>query len=228
MSGVRFTADDERMMYDADLRDVEAQLARERPPEMEVAGPRERISSIRRAWTCGIVTCGGLCPGINDVIRAIVMSLSHHYGVRRIYGFRYGYEGLVRRLGHEPLVLTTETVARIHETGGTILGSSRGPQDATEMVDNLEAMDIGLLIAIGGDGTLKGARAIAEEALRRGLRIAVVGVPKTIDNDISFVEKTFAFEPPSRKRSGPPTRRSGRPRARATEWDGQLMAGSPG
>ena len=195
MTGVRFTADDERVLHDAALRDVEAALARgERPSEMEVAGPRERIFFDPAKLGVGIVTCGGLCPGINDVIRAIVLSLRHHYGVQRVHGFRYGYEGLVRRIGHEPLVLTPESVAGIQESGGTVLGSSRGPQDPAEMVDTLEEMGIGLLFAIGGDGTLKGACAIAEEALRRGRPIAVVGVPKTIDNDISFVQKTFGFD----------------------------------
>jgi 6-phosphofructokinase 1 len=195
MTGVRFTDDDERVLHAATLLEVEAQLVRgARPSEIEVAGPREKIFFDPARLGCGIVTCGGLCPGINDVIRAIVLSLWHHYGVRRVAGFRYGYEGLARRIGHEPMVLTPESVAGIQEAGGTILGSSRGPQDPGEMVDTLEEMGIGLLFAIGGDGTLKGARAIAEEALRRGRPIAVIGVPKTIDNDISFVQKTFGFD----------------------------------
>ena len=87
---------------------------------------------------CGIVTCGGLCPGLNDVIRAIVLSLRSHYGVKKVYGFRFGYEGLVRRIGHEPLELTPESVHRIHESGGSMLGSSRGPQDPAEMVEYLK------------------------------------------------------------------------------------------
>ena len=143
---------------------------------------------------CGIVTCGGLCPGLNDVIRAIVRSLRLHYGVNKVYGFRFGYEGLVRRIGHEPLELTPESVHRIHESGGSILGSSRGPQDAAEMVDYLKDLGVGILFAIGGDGTLRGAQKIGEEAARRGLKVGVIGVPKTIDNDISFVQRTFGFE----------------------------------
>ena len=143
---------------------------------------------------CGIVTCGGLCPGLNDVIRAIVLSLHHHYGVNKVYGFRFGYEGLVRRIGHEPLELTPESVHRIHESGGSILGSSRGPQDPAEMVEYLEDLGVGILFAIGGDGTLRGAQKIGEEAARRGLTIGVIGIPKTIDNDISFVQRTFGFE----------------------------------
>ncbi|HXY38771.1 MAG TPA: ATP-dependent 6-phosphofructokinase, partial [Vicinamibacteria bacterium] len=195
MAGARFTRDDERVLYHATLADLQPWLDQRRtPPAMEAAGPRERIFFDPAALSCGIVTCGGLCPGLNDVIRAIVLSLHHHYGVRRIHGFRYGYEGLVRRHGHEPLRLTPDAVNRIHEMGGSLLGSSRGPQDPAEMVDTLEALQVAVLFAIGGDGTLRGALAIAEEAARRGLSISVVGVPKTIDNDVSCVQKTFGFE----------------------------------
>jgi len=161
---------------------------------MEMAGPRQHVFFNPSAIACGIVTCGGLCPGINDVIRAITLSLHHHYGVSRVYGFRYGYEGLVKRLGHAPLALTPQSVGQIGDLGGTILGSSRGPQDPGEMVDYLEELGIGILFTIGGDGTLKGAGAIAREAVRRARPLSVIGIPKTIDNDISFVQKTFGFE----------------------------------
>ena len=164
------------------------------PPAMESAGPREQLFFDPSALACGIVTCGGLCPGLNDVIRAIVLSLHHHYGVRKTYGFRFGFEGLVEGSGHEPLELTPDVVNRIHEMGGSLLGSSRGPQDPAAMVDRLERLGIGILFAIGGDGTLRGAHAIGEEAARRGLNISVIGVPKTIDNDVSFVQRTFGFE----------------------------------
>jgi 6-phosphofructokinase 1 len=195
MSGVRFTGDAERVLYHATLAEMKPWLERgEEPPSMEAAGARERLFFDPRTLGCGIVTCGGLCPGLNDVIRAIVLSLHHHYGVKRIYGFRYGYEGLVRRHGHEPLELTAESVGRIHEVGGSILGSSRGPQEPAEMVDRLEELSVSVLFAIGGDGTLRGAQAIGEEAARRGRPIAVIGVPKTIDNDVSFVQTTFGFE----------------------------------
>ena len=198
MSGVRFIADDDRVLYHATIRAMNRWLDRgDRavpPPSMESAGPRETLFFQPATLACGIVTCGGLCPGLNDVIRAIVLSLQRHYGVKRIYGFRFGYEGLVRRIGHEPFGLTPESVHRIHESGGSILGSSRGPQDAAEMVDYLEELGVGILFAIGGDGTLRGAQAIGEEAARRGLKVAVVGVPKTIDNDVSFVQRTFGFE----------------------------------
>jgi 6-phosphofructokinase 1 len=195
MTGVRFANDRERLIFDTHLDAVMKRIqVGESVPAMEVAGPRERLFFHPDGLACGIVTCGGLCPGMNDVIRAIVLSLYHHYGVRTVYGFRYGYEGLVRPFTHEPLKLTPESVERIHEFGGTILGTSRGPQDAGEMVATLKAMGISILFAIGGDGTLKGARLIAETALRQGLLISVIGIPKTIDNDISFLQKTFGFE----------------------------------
>jgi 6-phosphofructokinase 1 len=161
---------------------------------MEVSGPRETLFFNPSQLACGIVTCGGLCPGLNDVIRAIVLSLYHHYGVDKVYGFRFGYEGLVRRIGHTPLKLTPDTVSRIHEIGGTVLGSSRGPQDPAEMARTLADLNIGILFAIGGDGTLRGAQKIAEEAARQGMSLSVIGIPKTIDNDISYVQKTFGFE----------------------------------
>jgi 6-phosphofructokinase 1 len=195
MSGVRFTSDEERVLYHSTLEGVEAWLDKGAVlPAMESAGPRRRLFFDPEKLACGIVTCGGLCPGLNDVIRAIVRSLRLHYGVNQVYGFRFGYEGLVRRIGHEPLELTPESVHRIHESGGSILGSSRGPQDATEMAEYLKALGVGILFAIGGDGTLRGAQKIGEEATRRGLKVGVIGVPKTIDNDISFVQRTFGFE----------------------------------
>jgi 6-phosphofructokinase 1 len=195
MSGVRFTNDDERVLYHSKPADMKHWLDKEStPPAMEAAGPRRMLFFDPAELACGIVTCGGLCPGLNDVIRAVVRSLRLHYGVNKIYGFRFGYEGLVRRLGHEPLELTPESVHRIHEGGGSILGSSRGPQDPAEMVEYLNELGVGILFAIGGDGTLRGAQKIGEEAARRGLQLAVIGVPKTIDNDISFVQRTFGFE----------------------------------
>jgi 6-phosphofructokinase 1 len=160
----------------------------------EKAGPREKIYFDPSKLKCGIVTCGGLCPGLNDVIRAVVLSLFHNYKVKTVFGFPYGYEGLTYRYGHAPLELNPAEVSRIHEYGGTILGSSRGNQDVGEMVDTLDRMNIGVLFTVGGDGTLRGAQAISEEIQRRGLKISVIGIPKTIDNDISYVERSFGFE----------------------------------
>lgn len=173
--------------------DIES-LASDRAVALELAGPRNKIFFDPRDVRCGIVTCGGLCPGLNNVIRGLVLELSRGYGVRNILGFRYGYEGILSRGGHQPLQLTPESVARIHHEGGTILGSSRGAQDPEEVVDHLQALRIGVLFVVGGDGTLRGALEIAKEIERRGARISVIGVPKTIDNDIHFTDRSFGFE----------------------------------
>jgi len=162
-------------------------------PAFELAGAEGRIYFEPGKTTAGIVTCGGLCPGLNDVIRGLTMVLWHRYGVRDILGFRYGYEGLAPSFGHEPIQLDPERVARIHEQGGSLLGSSRGPQDIGVMVDTLQSLNIDILFCIGGDGTLRGALDISREALRRNAPISVVGVPKTIDNDIKYVEQSFGL-----------------------------------
>jgi 6-phosphofructokinase 1 len=195
LSGVRFANDDDRIIYHSDIREIRQYIALgKEPPYFEEAGPREKIFFDPAGLACGIVTCGGLCPGLNNVIRAIVLSLHHHYGVKKIYGFPYGYEGLSHRFGHEPVQLTPEVVVNIDEMGGTILGSSRGNQDISEMVDMLKKMNVSILFTIGGDGTQRGALAINEEARRRGIRLSVIGIPKTIDNDISYIQTTFGFE----------------------------------
>ncbi|MDX1961198.1 MAG: ATP-dependent 6-phosphofructokinase [Leptospiraceae bacterium] len=159
----------------------------------EQSGPYEKIYFDPSTVTAGIVTCGGLCPGINDVIRAIYMELHYRYKVPRVLGFRYGYEGLVSSFGHSPLELVPDNVVNIHHEGGSILSSSRGNQDPKDMVDFLVKWKINILFCIGGDGTLRGALAICDEVKRRGLKISVIGIPKTIDNDISMVHKTFGF-----------------------------------
>ena len=132
--------------------------------------------------------------GINNVIRSIVMGLWYRYGVTRIFGVRYGYEGFIPKFGHPFLDLDPEVVSSIHQFGGTILGSSRGQQDVEEIVDCLERNNINILFTIGGDGTLKGASAIQQEIKRRRLKIVVAGIPKTIDNDINHIEKSFGYE----------------------------------
>lgn len=195
MKNVQFISDEKRLIFHSHMSEVNGYCERGlEPPTLELAGPREKIYFDPSKLKCGIVTCGGLCPGVNDVIRAIVLSLFYHYEVRTVYGFRYGFEGLSPKYRHVPMELTPEQVDRIHDTGGTILGSSRGPQDVVEMVDTLDRMNIGILFAIGGDGTLRGASAIADEIGKRGLKIAVIGIPKTIDNDISYIQQTFGFE----------------------------------
>jgi 6-phosphofructokinase 1 len=193
MRNVTFVADDDRVLYPSTLKELTLRAGAD-VPVMEAAGPRERLFFNPTRLACGIVTCGGLCPGLNDVIRAIVLSLHHHYGVRRIWGFRFGFEGLVDRHGNDPVMLTPHEVNRIQESGGSFLGSSRGPQDPNEMVDRLEHLGISILFAVGGDGTLRGAHAISRAAAARDAPISVIGVPKTIDNDVSFVQRTFGFE----------------------------------
>jgi 6-phosphofructokinase 1 len=141
-----------------------------------------------------LVTCGGLCPGLNDIIRAIVLELFYGYGVKNIFGFRYGLQGFIPKYQHETMELKPETVANIHEMGGSILGSSRGPQPIDEIVDTLERMNIGILFMIGGDGTLMAATKISDSITDRGLKLSIVGIPKTIDNDIYMVSRTFGFD----------------------------------
>ena len=165
-----------------------------KPLTMEMAGARENIYFDPSKTTIAIVTCGGLCPGINDVIRSLVMTAYYRYGVRKIFGIQYGYQGFISEYGHPFVELTPEKVSMIHQFGGSILGSSRGKQDTSAIVDCLERHNINILFTIGGDGTLHGAMEISQEIERRGLKISVAGVPKTIDNDINHIEKTFGFE----------------------------------
>jgi len=159
----------------------------------EVAGPREKIYFDPARTKAGIVTCGGLCPGLNNVIRSIFLELHYHYHLSELLGFQYGYHGLNPASGYPPVRLELGVVSDIHETGGTVLGSSRGPQDPRVMVDYLKQLGVSILFPIGGDGTQRGAFAIHQEALRQGYPLAVVGVPKTIDNDIQYVSHTFGF-----------------------------------
>ena len=163
-------------------------------PSFEPGGPRRRIFFDPSKIRVGIVTCGGLCPGLNDVIRGLVLELTTHYGVSRILGFRNGYQGLVARHGRSVVELTPASVEYINEQGGTILGTSRGNQDPDEIVDTLDQLGVNILFVIGGDGSMRGARKIAEAVRARDRRIAVVGVPKTIDNDIPFIGHSFGFQ----------------------------------
>lgn len=158
----------------------------------EKAGPRQKIFFDPKTTRAAIVTCGGLCPGLNNVIRSAFLELHHNYGVREVLGIRHGYQGLTFQ-AEPPIVLTPERVDHIHRDGGTILSSSRGQQPVGEMVDFLENGKIDILLCIGGDGTQRGSHEIAEEIARRKLPISIVGVPKTIDNDIQFVRQTFGY-----------------------------------
>ena len=190
-----YTRDDERIIMDPNIRYYEECLKQNiEPLSFEKSGPKEFIYFDPSKTKAAIVTCGGLCPGLNNVIRGLVMQLNGRYGVKRIVGIQYGYEGFIPKYGHEVVDLKPEQIEYIHMHGGTILGSSRGPQEVTEIVDALERMDINILFTIGGDGTLRGAQAISDEVARRGLKISIAGIPKTIDNDINLIEKSFGFE----------------------------------
>jgi 6-phosphofructokinase 1 len=162
---------------------------------IECAGPREMIYFMPRHVHAGIVSCGGLCPGMNDVIRAIVRCLWYRYGVERITGIRYGYKGFLPESKYSPRKLTPDLVDNIHKLGGTYLGSARGGgKEVDKIVDAMEQLNLNMLFTIGGDGTQRGSLDIAEEVERRKLKIAVVGIPKTVDNDFAFIEKSFGFD----------------------------------
>ncbi|HAM78071.1 MAG TPA: ATP-dependent 6-phosphofructokinase [Treponema sp.] len=162
---------------------------------MEKAGPRENIYFNPAHVTAGICTCGGLCPGLNDVIRAVVRCLWNRYGVRRIRGIKFGYKGFFTEQGFNTVDLNPDNVDTIHKIGGSFLGTSRGGGDRTsDIVDSIERLNINVMFIIGGDGTQRGALDIANEIDRRGLKIAVVGIPKTVDNDLQFIDRSFGFE----------------------------------
>ncbi|MEQ9455009.1 MAG: ATP-dependent 6-phosphofructokinase [Phycisphaeraceae bacterium] len=184
----------DRLLYDDSVRGLAGLAEGQEPASFEVAGARAELFFDPRQVRAGIVTCGGLCPGLNDVIRGLVMVLNHRYGVEHVEGYRYGYEGLNPAFGHEPMVLTPGMVEGIHKDGGTVLGTSRGPQPPGVMVRYLMERGVNVLFTIGGDGTQRGALALSEAARERGYPLAVVGLPKTIDNDISYVEQSFGFQ----------------------------------
>jgi len=193
--GGSFVTDTSHVLQDLDAgRVLEALKAGREPVRFEMAGPRAHIHFDPARTRCALVTCGGLCPGLNDIIRSLVIELHHRYGVRDIYGIPHGLRGFFPEFGHEVLKLTPSVVERILDMGGTILGSSRGPQDFDRICQWLEAMDIQLLFMVGGDGTLTAAHLLAQVIAERGLDLAVVGIPKTIDNDIAFIDRSFGFD----------------------------------
>ncbi len=159
----------------------------------EMAGPRAMIYFDPEQTRAGIVTCGGLCPGLNNVIRSVFLELHYAYGVKEVLGFRGGYTGLDPAKSKPPIRLTPEIVDNIHKEGGTLLGTSRGPVDVALAVDNLINLRINILFVVGGDGTQRGGNEIFQEAEKRGYDLAVVGIPKTIDNDVAFVARTFGY-----------------------------------
>jgi len=188
-----FVSDQVRVSYYVRSTDLSASGRLGEASTFECAGPRERLFFDPAQLVCGIVTCGGLCPGLNDVIRTITLTLRWEYGVRSVLGFRFGYQGLSESPHEHPIELTSGSVDAIQHLGGTMLGSSRGHQEPAEMVATLCKHNVRLLFVIGGDGTFAGAHAIAQECARQQQKISIIGIPKTIDNDIYFTESTFGY-----------------------------------
>ena len=185
-----FISEGDRILVDISEKNFMDHLKKgDLPLSFEKAGPRQKIFFDPKKVKCAIVTAGGLCPGLNDVIRSIVLELNYIYGVHNIIGIPYGYQGFIPQYGHSVIDLTPERVSYIHELGGTILSSSRGQFKTEEIVDTLQQLNINILFTIGGDGTLRGAQGISQEIKKRGLISSVIGIPKTIDNDIPLVEK---------------------------------------
>lgn len=188
-----FIEDNERILLQHRLnRLLQDGATLQNTPTLELAGPRKKIFFDPTKTSIGIVTCGGLSPGLNNVIRDVVMSASYLYGITRIIGFRYGYRGIAEENMY--VELTPRAVTDIQEQGGSILGSSRGNQDIGRMVDRLLALKINILFVIGGDGSMRGALALSQEIAKRNLPISIIGIPKTIDNDFRYMDQSFGFD----------------------------------
>lgn len=190
-----YVTDDSFVINNVGIHNLKAAQALDSSNLMQKAGPREYIYFEPSSAVAGICTCGGLCPGLNDVIRAIVRCLWNRYGVRTIYGMRYGFRGFFEEEGQPPLMLNPDNVDEIHKIGGSFLGTSRGGgQRVSDIVDTIQRLKMNMMFIIGGDGTQRGSLDIACEIERRGLQCAVVGVPKTVDNDLQFIDRSFGFE----------------------------------
>lgn len=190
-----FTPDKKRLLFNSYLDNYLSCVDKNgQPLSVELAGPREKIFFNPSRTKAAIITCGGLCPGINDVIRSITTTLFFNYHVRDIVGVKYGLRGLNPVCGHELVKLSPETVKDITSIGGSILSTSRGPQDVNTVVNYLAGLKINILFCIGGDGTIRAAEFITARIKKRGLKIAVVCIPKTIDNDLNLIQKSFGFD----------------------------------
>lgn len=192
----RFVEEDDAVLVNISKREIEKGSKKNMPKRIyfEPAGPRDKVYFDTSKTKCAVVTCGGLCPGLNDVIRAIVMTAHHEYKVSSVLGIQYGLAGFIPEQGYDIIDLTPDYVSRIHEFGGTVLGSSRGPQEPELIVDALERMNVSILFMVGGDGTMRAASKVVAEISSRKLAISVVGLPKTIDNDINFASPSFGFD----------------------------------
>jgi len=194
LTNQRFVDDTEPMTLSMTSEELSELDSGTLPMNFEKAGPREKLYFDPSKTKCAIVTCGGLCPGINDVIRSIVMKAYYHYKIRTVVGIRNGLRGFIPQYGYDVMELTPGIVSRIHQFGGTILGTSREQQRADEIVDSLERMNVNILFVIGGDGTMRAAKKIVDEVTIRKSNISVIGIPKTIDNDINFITRSFGFD----------------------------------
>lgn len=188
----RFVSDDARVIVDVRMDKLQTPLKKN--ISFDQAGPREKIYFDPSKLKCAIATCGGLCPGLNDIIRSIVLELYHIYHVKTIYGIKHGLQGFIPEFEHDVVELNPDSVSGIQNTGGSMLGSSRGTQDIDSIIDCLERMNVGILFMVGGDGTLMASKKIAEKIEKRNLKISIIGIPKTIDNDIHLVSRSFGFD----------------------------------
>jgi len=191
----RYVKENERVIIDTDYLRLSSLFKKGRDiPSFEKAGPRKKIYFDPAKIKCAIATCGGLCPGLNDIIRSIVLELHYGYGVRNILGARHGLRGFIPEYGHDFMELNPKSVEGIQDKGGSVLGSSRGAQNIDDIADALDRININFILMIGGDGTLKAADKIGEATIKKGLKIGVVGIPKTIDNDIRMTSRSFGFD----------------------------------
>jgi 6-phosphofructokinase 1 len=191
-----YVTDEDHILYSIDTDiDAKGHPVPRHEETLEVAGPRAKIYFNPAHVHAAICTCGGICPGLNNVIRAVVRCFWYRYGVRRISGVQFGYQGLLENSPWPLIPLDPDVVDDIQEKGGTILGAARGGgKQVEEIVDSLERMNINILVTVGGDGTLRGAYDISEEIKKRNLKISIIGIPKTIDNDLSFIQSSFGVD----------------------------------
>ena len=190
-----FTPDKKRLLFNSHTDDYLSCVDKNgQPLSVELAGPRDKIFFNPSRTKAAIVTCGGLSPGLNDVIISITTALYFNYKVRNIVGIKYGLRGLNPIFGHELVKLSPEAVKDITSIGGSILSTSRGPQDAVVIVDSLVKLNIYILFCIGCDCTIRAAEKITAEIKKRNLKIAIVCIPKTIDNDLNLIQKSFGFD----------------------------------
>ena len=155
-------------------------------------GPRFHIALDNLRVKACIMTCGGLCPGLNVVIRELVMALRYNYGVAEIYGIKWGFLGFTQKECW--IKLEPEDVKHIHLLGGTVLGTSRRGFDGEEISKQLIKNNVNMVFFIGGDGTHRGIKELSKILKEKKKKIILVGIPKSIDNDMPIIDKSFGLE----------------------------------